>query len=137
MFDILANALAGRAALWSGDPKRARDAIGRFEGRHTPLLEAERVVMAAGLAAIESRPADALPLCREALRAWRDLGLAWDETLCELDMAIILDPADQEVRVAADSAREILTRRGAKPFLARLEAAMGRHPSAAPPEPAR
>jgi hypothetical protein len=37
----------------------------------------------------------------------------------------------------ADAAREILTRLGAKPFLARLDAAMERQPAAATHEPAR
>jgi hypothetical protein len=45
-------------------------------------------------------------------------------------MASLLDPAEPVVRAAADSAREILTRLGAKPFLARLETAMQRRSSA-------
>ena len=79
-----------------------------------------------GIAALEGRPADALPLYREALRAWRDLGLAWDEALCGLDMALLLDPADPEVRAAAEAAREILVRLEAAPFIARLDAALAR-----------
>jgi hypothetical protein len=39
-------------------------------------------------------------------------------------MAILLDPAEPDVRAAADSAREILTRLEAAPFLARLDAAL-------------
>jgi hypothetical protein len=65
-------------------------------------------------------------LYRDALREWRDLGLLWDEALCGLDMATLLDPADPEVRAAADAAREILVRLEAAPFLARLDAAMAR-----------
>ena len=67
-----------------------------------------------------------MALYRDALRGWRDLGLAWDEALCGLDMATLLDPADPEVRAAADAAREILVRLEAAPFLARLDAAMAR-----------
>jgi hypothetical protein len=67
---------------------------------------------------LEGRPADALPLYREALRCWRDLGLAWDEALCAIDMATLLDPADPEVRAAAEAAREILVRLEAAPFIA-------------------
>lgn len=62
----------------------------------------------------------------EALCAWRDLGLAWDEALCGLDMATFLDPADREVRAAAEAAREILVRLEAAPFIARLDAALAR-----------
>jgi hypothetical protein len=47
-----------------------------------------------------------------------------------IDMAILLEPSELEVRLAAESAREILVRLGAKPFLERLDAAMGRSTSA-------
>jgi hypothetical protein len=73
---------------------------------------------------LEGRPADALPFYREALRCWRDLDLAWDEALCAIDMATLLDPADPEVRAAAEAAHEILVRLGAAPFIARLAAAL-------------
>ena len=39
-------------------------------------------------------------------------------------MAILLDPADPEVRAAAEAAREILVRLGAAPFIERLDAAL-------------
>jgi hypothetical protein len=41
-------------------------------------------------------------------------------------MGTLLDPADPEVRAAADAAREILVRLEAAPFLARLDASMAR-----------
>jgi len=44
-------------------------------------------------------------------------------------MASLLDPAEPEVRAAADAAREILIRLRAQPFLERLDTAMAR-PSA-------
>jgi hypothetical protein len=79
--------------------------------------------------ALDGRPADALPIYREALRAWSDLGLAWDEALCELDMALLVDPAEPEVQAAAATAREILVRLEAAPFIARLDAALVRTPA--------
>ena len=85
----------------------------------------------AGLAALEGRAADALGQYREALRGWHDLGLAWDEALTGIDMATLLEPSEAEVRAAAESSRQILVRLGAKPFLERLDAAMGRSRSAA------
>jgi len=123
-----ARALAARAALWAGDAVAARADLAALDasGVHGPAVEADRRTIRAGLAALEGRRADALPLYREALRAWRDLGLAWDEALCGLDMATLLDPADSEVRTAADAAREILVRLGAAPFIARLDAALAR-----------
>ena len=47
-------------------------------------------------------------------------------------MATLLDPSEPEVRAAADTAREILVRLEARPFIARLDAAMSR---ATAPEP--
>ena len=48
--------------------------------------------------------------------------MAWDEALTGIDMVSVLDPALPEVAAVAASAREIVTRLGAKPYLARLEA---------------
>ena len=67
-----------------------------------------------------------MALYRDALREWRDLGLVWDEALCGLDMATLLDLTDPEVRAAATAAREIMVRLEAAPFVARLDAAMAR-----------
>jgi len=116
---------AARAALWAGDAAAARADLAALDasGIHGPAVEADRRTIRAGLAALEGPTADALPLYREALRSWRDLGLAWDEALCGLDMALLLDPADQEVRAAAAAAREILVRLEAAPFIVRLDAA--------------
>jgi hypothetical protein len=47
-------------------------------------------------------------------------------------MATFLDPAEPEVRAAADAAREILTRLGARPFLERLDAASKRRSTPTP-----
>jgi class 3 adenylate cyclase/tetratricopeptide (TPR) repeat protein len=117
---------AARSALWAGDAAAARADLAALDasGVHGPAVEADRRTIRAGLAALEGRPADALLLYREALRGWRDLGLAWDEALCAIDMATLLDAADPEVRAALDVARETLVRVGAAPFLARLDAAI-------------
>ena len=124
----LADALEqrARAALWLGDVEAARADLAAIDefGAHGPAIETGRATIRAGIAALEGRSADAFALYRDALREWRDLGLAWDEALCGLDMATLLDPADPEVRAAADAAREILVRLEAVPFLARLDAAM-------------
>jgi class 3 adenylate cyclase/predicted ATPase len=119
---------AARAALWTGDGAAAGDDLAALDGSgvHGAAVEADRRTIRAGLAALEGRPADALAHYREALRAWRDLGLAWDEALCGLDMATLLDPSDPEVRAAAEAARAILVRLEAAPFIARLDAALAR-----------
>jgi hypothetical protein len=115
-----------RAALWLGDTAAARaDLVTSLaSGVHGPAIEADRATVRAGLSALEARPAEALHLYRDALLEWRDLGLNWDEALCGLDMALLLDLADPEVRAAAAVAREIFVRLEAAPFIARLDAAM-------------
>jgi hypothetical protein len=95
-------------------------------------VELRRMTLRAGLAAMEGRRADALAQYREALRGWHDLGLAWDEALTGIDMATLLEPSEPEVRAAAESSREILVRIGAKPYLLRLNAAIGRSLSGEP-----
>jgi len=119
---------AARAALWADDAIGARDDLTVMEGSlfHGPVVDSDRRTIRAGIAALEARPGEALLLYREALRSWRDLGLAWDEALCGLDMALLMDPTAPEVRVAAEAAREILVRLGAVPFIARLDAALAR-----------
>ncbi len=81
----------------------------------------------AGLAALEGRRSEAIAGYREALRGWRGLGLAFDEAMAALDMAILLAPTEREMAEAAaaiESARETLARLGATPLLARLDAVM-------------
>jgi tetratricopeptide (TPR) repeat protein len=128
-----------RAALWLGDVAEARADLATLDesGVHGPAIETGRTTIRAGIAALEGLSADALTLYRDALREWRDLGLVWDEALCGLDMAILLDPADPEVQTAADAAREILVRLEAAPFLARLDAAMVHSVEAGRPVDAR
>ena len=120
--------LAARAALWARDGEGARADLEAVEGlgSHGRRAKAIRCALRAGLAALGGRPAEALAGYRDALRDWRDLGLAWDEALTAIDMATLLDPAEPEVRAAADRAREILAGLRAAPFLERLEAAMAR-----------
>ncbi len=122
---------AARASLWLGDIAGAADDLKALEGSrmHGPAIEADRLTIRAGLAALDDRAADALPLYRDALRAWRDLGLIWDEALCGLDMTTLLDASEPAVRDAAQSAREIFARLQATPFIVRLDAAAS---SAAP-----
>ena len=115
-----------RAALWARDVDAANADLAGLDasGVHGSAIDADIITIRAGVDALEGRTNDAMALYRSALRAWRDLGLVWDEALCGLDMALLLDPADPEVSAAAAAAREILVRLGAKPFIARLDAAL-------------
>ncbi len=128
LFPAVAFPLAARAALWAGDAERARAALEGIDaaGFGGAAVDSDRIVIRAGIAALEGNPGEALGLYREAIARWRDAGLAWDEALTEIDMATLLDPAEPEVSAAADAARAILTRLQAAPFLQWLDAALRR-----------
>ena len=119
---------AGRPALWAGNLEEARRLADAAEeaGGFGPLIAARRQTLRAGIAALEGRTADALALYRDALRNWRSVHAGWDEALTGIDMAMLLDPAEPEVAAAIKSTRETLARLGAKPYLARLDAAVAR-----------
>jgi class 3 adenylate cyclase/tetratricopeptide (TPR) repeat protein len=138
------NYRAARPALWERDVEAARSDLAALDatGVHGSVVELRRMTIRAGLAALQRGLADALGQYREALRGWHGLGLAWDEALTGLDMATLLEPSEPEVRIAAESSRQILVRLGAKPFVERLDAAMGgsrsaESPTAAAAEPTK
>jgi class 3 adenylate cyclase/tetratricopeptide (TPR) repeat protein len=125
---------AARPGLWDREVAGAQADLAALDatGVHGRIVEVRRVTIRAGLAALEGRTADALAMYRDALQGWRDTGLPWDEALTGIDMAILLDPSEPEVRIVAHSAREILMRLGAKPFLKRLDAAVASSTATAP-----
>jgi class 3 adenylate cyclase len=127
-FNPLAIPLAARAALWSSDLATARRllATAALEPFWGPVLEADRTRLRAGIAALEGRSADTLAGFIDALRAYNQLGLAFEEAACAVDLAILVPGVERESPAAASaiaSARETLTRLGAAPFLARLDGA--------------
>ena len=103
---------AAICALWERDGERAAAALAALDstGVHGRVVDMDRRTIRAGLAALEGRPGDALSAFREALAGWRDLGSPWREALTAITMATLLEPADPEVRAAAEAAREILVR---------------------------
>ncbi len=122
---------AARLGLWLGDAHGAAADLEALDaiGAHGPAIELRRLANVAGISALEGRVGEALAAYRDALAQARVHGLAWDEALTGLDMAILLDAADPEVLAAADGARAIFERLGARPFLERLDAAMARGPA--------
>ena len=128
---------AARAALWGGDAEAAAADLAAIDaiGIRAPVIELRRLTIQAGLAAVDGRPAEALRLYREALRGWADFDQGLEEALVGIDMAILLDPSEPEVRAATDRAHEILTRMRARPLLERLETAMARSTEPARPSP--
>ncbi|MEA2630764.1 MAG: hypothetical protein QOE66_983, partial [Chloroflexota bacterium] len=124
--------LAGRYSVLAHDPARARGAVLDLQalGVSGPALAADVETILAGCAALEGNGLEAIAGYRRALHAWRELGLPWDEALCAIDMANLLDPADPEVASAAEAARAILVRLEATPFLEQLNAALASRPAA-------
>ena len=97
------------------------------------MLGADIVLARAGISALEGHGAEALAGYREALRAYSNLGLAFEAAAAAVDMATLLPSPEREasdVTAAMAGARDTLTRLGARPFLDRLDVASAR-PAAA------
>jgi hypothetical protein len=139
IFTAVSGALAARAALWRRNVGAASAALRTIEvsGERGIAVDADRITIQAGIAALEGDPSGATALYREALARWRDGGLAWDEALCGLDMAMLLHPAAPEIRAAAVTTRETFVRLRATPFVTRLDMALQGSPPASSSAPAR
>ena len=117
--------LVCRAALRAGDADVIREMLGVFAGtRMGRVATACLAAMAGALASVEGRRADARAQYLEALRLFREIGLAWVAANTGLDaiVADALEPAERQ-RVA-DETRAVFERLGAKPYLAQLDAAL-------------
>ncbi|MGH2357577.1 MAG: ATP-binding protein, partial [Candidatus Limnocylindria bacterium] len=124
--------MAARAALWMGDVERARAVAARleaapFSGR---VAQVELIAVRAGIAALEGREAEAIEGYREALRQRRALELHFDTARTALDYVLLVGPNAPGAREAAEEARAVFERLGARPYLNRLQEAL----VAAPPQ---
>ena len=131
-FAPLVGPLLVKSALWSGDPTGAGEHLAAIEasGFRGPALSADLIVARAGIDALNGRSTRAVAGYRDALRACRGLGLAFDEAAAVVDLATLLPAADlaaPDLQAAIASARETLQHLGARPFLDRLEAVGTRH----------
>ena len=107
-----------RASLWLGDLGRAREALAGMEGFRGRWMAAVRLTAAAGVAVLEGRHDEAAAAYARALDAWRTIDSPLDLALCALDRAVLRAP-DPARGGEDDEAREIFSRIGATPFLAR------------------
>ncbi|MFN8622986.1 MAG: adenylate/guanylate cyclase domain-containing protein [Chloroflexota bacterium] len=121
---------SGRAQLWAGDVAGARADLEATiaTGLHSPSMDAGVATLQAGLDALEGRAAEARRGYRDARTQWRDLNLTWLEALTCLDQVLLLGPDDPDAEDAADRARDVFTRLGARPFLAKLDEALAGSP---------
>ena len=116
-----------RAALWGGDIVTARQIADRLDAHPSAAsnISAARIAARAGIAALEGRLDEALAGYREALSRYRAMGLALDLACADLDLVVLVGGDGPATREAAAEARAIFERVGARPFLERLEAAVG------------
>ena len=117
-------AIQARAALWLGDAEGLRAAVEGMKAFSGRWMAAERLTAESGLAALGGRVEQATEAYREAIEAWRTLKCTLDLALCELDLVLVLGPNHRDATVAKE-ARDIFTQLGAKPFLERLDRAVG------------
>ena len=82
--------------------------------------------IAAGIAALRGDVSEAATEYPHVFDDWRRLGRAYEVALTAIDMANVLDPRSDIVLRAAEEARLILERMGARPMLERLDSAMAR-----------
>jgi tetratricopeptide (TPR) repeat protein len=122
---------AARTALWAADAAGAASDLARIDqtDRRGRAFDNDKNVIRAGITALEGRSDDALAAYRDALQTWRELGCVWDEALCAIDMAVLLDPSQPEVRATGAAAREILVALKAKPFIQKLDEALAKAPT--------
>ena len=126
---------AGLAALLLGDRASAAEALAALEGTgaHGSFVAANRRLIAGGISALDGQQAEALTEFRAALGAYRDLGVEWRFALGVVVISTVIGTGESDIREAADEARAILVRLGAKPALALLDAAMAAEPSGKAP----
>ena len=114
-------------AIWGENPDRIADMARRVLDlpRAGSRIRALKETAAAALAAVEGRTDEAAAGFRRAHRQLDDeLGLRFDAARCAVDAAILL-PAHPEVRAMAARSRPVLEQLGARPYLDRLDAALG------------
>ena len=118
-----------RAALWSRDLDRARDAADRLDANPAsdPSTAADRIAARAGIAALEGRIGDAVVGYGDALTRYRTLGTDMMRALVGLDFVIVVGSDHPATRDAAAESRAIFERVGARRFLDALDAAPPSH----------
>jgi tetratricopeptide (TPR) repeat protein len=126
--------IAGRAALWSGDTTRLDAAIQALDstGVHGQAIDADRLSMQAGRAALAGDRATASRLFREAIGRFNEQALVWDAALCQLDFHAFV-PGEPDAVAQLANARSTLQRLGASAVTRLLDFVDG---SAQPMRPA-
>ena len=131
-FRSLANvylAEASHAAAWARDVTTLRtigERLDAFEQAYLPSYRVERERTWASVAALEGDVANATARYGVALKSYADLGLDFDGARAASDAVWLLGTGDPVIAAAAEEAQALFEQLGAKPYLARLQEAIGR-----------
>ena len=111
------------ASILARRSERAAEAIESLIARGTRgrSIDADRMTVEAGIAALAGNREVALTGYRSGLHAYRELSLAFDEALLAMQAATTLGADEPEVAGWVDGARAILGRLRATPVLEQLE----------------
>ncbi|HEY8018001.1 MAG TPA: adenylate/guanylate cyclase domain-containing protein [Actinomycetota bacterium] len=110
---------AGRAALWLGEPTKARAPLDLSPPLPGRTIVLSRRALEAGIAALEGRTGEAASAYGSVLADWLGNGDPFDHALTAVDAVAVL-PADLVPDGAVETARAYLEELGAAPLLARL-----------------
>jgi len=118
--------IIGRGALRAGDATLAREALEgvQREPVRGRLADAQRRLLAAGVAALDARRDEAMRSYRDAERVFLDLGSVFEFALRQLDLATAL-AGGPEAEMLAKDALEIFERAGAAPLAEQAAALLG------------
>jgi class 3 adenylate cyclase/tetratricopeptide (TPR) repeat protein len=111
-----------RAASWMRDRDALADVLARQQELPGNVSRAATIEANAGLAALDRRP-EAIPGFLDAMRRWRDMGLAFDASLCAVSFVTLTGTSSREARAAAEEARAFFERVGASGLLEQLDRA--------------
>jgi hypothetical protein len=114
------------ASVLARRPERAAEAIRALiaRGARGRSIDADRLTVGAGVAALGGDREAALAGYRTGLAAYRDLSLRVDEALLAIQAATTIGAEDPEVAGWVEGARTILTRLRAAPLLELLDRAV-------------
>jgi class 3 adenylate cyclase/tetratricopeptide (TPR) repeat protein len=117
-----------RAALWSEDAPKVRELADRLDANPGSggSTVAARTSARAGIAALDGRADEAVAAYRDALARFRAVNHDFDLACTALDFVLLVGPENSFALAAAEEARAIFERVGARPYLEHLEAALGR-----------
>jgi len=131
-FAVVCVRTATIAASLAGDLDQLRLAADRLDGLRGSATSQRRfrAPIRAAVAALEGRRAEATAAFREAARAWTEQGEEFVAATDEMIAVVLLGAGDPALAEMAAHARVVFERVGARPYLARLDAAIGGAPGA-------